>query len=284
MRASITTLLTFALAACGSDVVIRGQPKDDDPPTVPDTPDPPERPTDPPPDPPDPPPDPTSCRVAVTVEQVSGSLECGYGGVSNLSPGMLLAVEPSPATDGVRFVMQGCPAGEDCICAVTAACVGSDVALTYPNALPTHVQAWIQPDELVLGTPGPWECIDCGYGPPFFHAASKLVDASQSGTIGVAQGPVTNIESIGGATFTTHALDGAAYEIGGLAPVQILVGSATVEEGQTLALVMDDDLLKLSLRNLGSTWCTDGCGPSDPPVGGADWVVFGPVDTQAPAP
>ncbi|MEQ9318003.1 MAG: hypothetical protein RIF41_02550 [Polyangiaceae bacterium] len=165
---------------------------------------------------------------------------------------------------------------------MTVSCVGTDIASEYAAATPTLVQAWIQPDELVLGIPGPWECIDCGYGPPFFHAASKLVESGSGGTIDVAPGVITDIEILDGATFETHALDGAAYQIGGLAPVQLLLGTATVEEGQTLALAMDDDLLKLSLRNLRSTWCTDGCGPSDPTFGSADWVIFGPVTPQAP--
>ena len=208
---------------------------------------------------------PAGCELTVSIDQVGGSLDCGFGGISNISPGTLLAVEPAPAADGVRFVMQRCPEGEDCVCAVTVSCVGTDIASEYAAATPTLVQAWIQPDELVLGIPGPWECIDCGYGPPFFHAASKLVESGSGGTIDVAPGVITDIEILDGATFETHALDGAAYQIGGLAPVQLLLGTATVEEGQTLALAMDDDLLKLSLRNLRSTWCTDGCGPTTRP-------------------
>ena len=43
---------------------------------------------------------------------------------------------------------------------------------------------------------------------------------------------------LGDERYETHALDGAAYAIGGLVPVQMLLGTATAESEQTLALAM----------------------------------------------
>ena len=57
----------------------------------------------------------------------------------------------------------------------------------------------------------------------------------------------------------------------------ILLGTATADEGQSKALVMDDDLLKLSLTNLSSTWCSEGCSATDPTFGSVDWVIYGPL-------
>lgn len=245
-----------------------GTPPGKDPPSDP--------PSDPPTDPPSDPPSPT-CEVAVEVETLEGSVACDYGSVSNITPATLLGVEAVPESDGLRFEMQGCPDGQDCVCAITVSCVGSDIAGFYAGALPLAVQASVQPDELILGHPGAWECIDCGYGPPFFHAGARVLEPSMNGTISVEAGAVTGSFQIGGASYETHALDGAAYAIGGLAPIQMLLGTATVEQNQTIALVMDDDLLALSLRNRGSTWCVAGCSPGDPLVGSASWVVFGPA-------
>jgi hypothetical protein len=277
MRSAAALTLVLVLSACGSEVVFQASPQPDDPPTVPaDPPD--DPPDDPPVDPPRRPDDPpVGCELSVTVESIAGNVACGYGGVSNISPGTLLAVEAAPDVAGLRLEMQGCPDGADCTCAITVACVGADIADFYANTPPTLVQAWIQPTEIIIGKPGPWECIDCGYGPPFFHAASQLAAVAAGGTISVEAGQLTSSETIDGATFETRALDAAAYEIAGLAPVQILLGSASVEQGETLALAMDDDLLTLSVRNLRSTWCTEDCGPNDPVVGSADWVIFGPI-------